>query len=429
MRRNNDDGLLTTVSHGGGGGSPLQTRPCVDDKAPCASGTAPAESTGSGDVAPSETTDAFVQPHATAAPSNGDTDREAHVVATSPGGSRDGGHAQVLQESPELSVQPAPSASPSPSAQLGASDHRVTPEGQGKGGPLCEPDTGGRRHDETSPRSAAVADGEDDAQLHGADLQPASIADCQAERSAAAHPCRRVTDRAGFARWRRVVDATQTISVDMPVWPGDPAPFFEDVATFTDEGYRLRSVRLGEHSGTHVNAPSAFFPGGAGLDEAARWPLIAPLVVLDVRQQAMLDAGYRCTPDDVVAWEARFGRIPVDSFVACNTGWHRLWNEPSRYLGLDAPEGLMFPSFSPAAVIMLCNERRVGGIGIDTHGVDAPDDVGFTCNRLALERGCVVVECLGSLDVVPASGALVIISPLPLRGGTGAPVTVTVLVS
>lgn len=240
---------------------------------------------------------------------------------------------------------------------------------------------------------------------------------------------RRASDRAGWARWRRVLDATQPITPAMPLWPGDPHMVAEAAASFETEGYRLRAFRMGEHSGTHVNAPSAFLPDGVSLEDAAAWPLVAPLVVIDMRKRAGVDNACCCGVEDLLEWEGRFGRIPRGAFVACNTGWHRHWDDPRAYFGRsDDSDTIRFPSYAPGAVQWLCAERHVGGIGIDTHGVDAPDDASFSCNRTALSQGCAVVECLGSLDAVPLSGALIIVAPLPLVGGTGAPATVTVLV-
>lgn len=261
------------------------------------------------------------------------------------------------------------------------------------------------------------------------DVAPDASVACPVERRPAENTGRRACDRAGWARWRRVIDATQPITPAMPLWPDDPSMVAETVATFSTEGYRLRAFRMGEHSGTHVNAPSSFLPDGVSLEDAASWPLVAPLVIIDLRKRAGLDSGCTCGMDDLEAWENRFGRIPRGAFVACNTGWHRHWDDPRAYFGRTGDsDAIRFPSFAPGAVQWLCAERHVGGIGIDTHGVDAPDDASFSCNRTALSRGCAVVECLGSLDAAPLSGALIIVAPLPLVGGTGAPATVTVLV-
>lgn len=250
--------------------------------------------------------------------------------------------------------------------------------------------------------------------------------------------------------WRRIVDATQPLQAGMPCWEGDPPLIFRKVASRATHGYTLRSFSLGEHSGTHVNAPCSFVPDGAPLEQAFAWPLWAPLVIIDIAARAATDPATTCTVDDVLAFEAEHGTIPAGSFVACVSGWHALWHEPARFMGQQADGTTAFPSWHPEAVALLCGGatpaagrgagallpgplhnqpgRGVCGMGIDTHGMDHPADATFACNRLALGLGAVVVECLGDLSDVPATGAWICVAPLPLHGGTGAPCTVTVFV-
>ncbi|WMW66135.1 cyclase family protein [Nitratidesulfovibrio liaohensis] len=236
----------------------------------------------------------------------------------------------------------------------------------------------------------------------------------------------------------RLADLAHPIGSGMPRWPGDPPVTFLDVASREEDGYDLRVFAMGEHSGTHVNAPLSFLPGGADVRAAAPWPLLLPPAMLDLCDRAAADPGVRCTPDDVLAREATHGRVPRGCLFVCNTGWHRLWSAPDRFMGVqwgalragpgDAPP-MVFPSFTTDAVHLLVHERGAAGIGIDTHGVDAPDDAEFLCNRMALSAGAVVVECLAALDGLPATGAHVLLAPLGLCGGTGAPVSVTAFIS
>lgn len=235
----------------------------------------------------------------------------------------------------------------------------------------------------------------------------------------------------------RLADLAHPIDRGMPRWPGDPPVTFLHVADREEDGYDLRAFAMGEHSGTHVNAPLAFLPGGTDVRGAALWPLLLPLALLDMRGRAEADPGTRCTPDDILAWEAANGRVPCGGLFVCNTGWHHLWSEPELFMGVQrnalragpghAPP-MLFPSFAPEAVHLLAHERGVGGIGIDTHGVDAPDDAAFLCNRMALAAGVVVLECLTALDGLPPTGTHVLLAPLGLCGGTGAPVAVTAFI-
>jgi kynurenine formamidase len=66
--------------------------------------------------------------------------------------------------------------------------------------------------------------------------------------------------------YSRVVGLSRLVHPGMPQWPGDPAVDFETVAEMHRDGYYLRRFSLGEHSGTHLNAPSSFHPDGINGD-------------------------------------------------------------------------------------------------------------------------------------------------------------------
>ena len=70
-----------------------------------------------------------------------------------------------------------------------------------------------------------------------------------------------ISDASGKSiNYARVVDLSQVIHPGIPRWPGDPPVEFETVAQIDREGYYLRRFSLGEHSGTHLNAPNSFHP-------------------------------------------------------------------------------------------------------------------------------------------------------------------------
>ena len=228
--------------------------------------------------------------------------------------------------------------------------------------------------------------------------------------------------------FRRVVDLTHPIRPGIPNWPGDPSVHFETKATITANGYFLRRFSMGEHSGTHISTPSAFFDQGAGPDSIPPAALVAPAVVIDVRSSVGGDPDYTLTVDDVSEWERRHGKIAPSSIVLLLTGWKRYWDEPKRFINLGS-DGLMHsPGFSLQAVTFLLDERGASGIGIDTHGVDPGQDTDLEISRRALGREALVLECLNNLDRLPATGTTLAIGRLPLAGGSGSPACVLALV-
>ncbi len=228
--------------------------------------------------------------------------------------------------------------------------------------------------------------------------------------------------------YSRVVDLSQKIHPDIPQWPGDPRVEFETVAQIANEGYYLRRISLGEHTGTHINAPNSFHQGGMGIDSYDSESLVVPAIVLNVVDHTAANPDYLLTLADVCAWEGRFGPVPEGSIALLYSGWQDKWDSPQDFLSSDADGVGHFPGFGAEAARFLIAERGIGGIGIDTHGVDGGQDQTFTVNRLVLDRPRIVLENLTNLDRLPPTGATLAIGILRLVGGSGSPASVLALV-
>lgn len=228
----------------------------------------------------------------------------------------------------------------------------------------------------------------------------------------------------------KVVDLSHCIEPGSPVWPGDPPVEVQTVATTESHGYYLRRFAMGEHSGTHVNAPCSFHPGGATIADYPPEALVAPAVVVDVRSRVSADPDYVLSPSDVAAWERQHGPVPQGAVVLLQTGWDAWWGQPERYVRQDGDGRLHFPGFGIEAVQQLIAERRIGGVGIDGPGVDPGSDTAFSINRLVLAadparpRPRLVLENLTNLARLPATGVTLVVGILRLRGGSGSPASV-----
>ncbi len=222
----------------------------------------------------------------------------------------------------------------------------------------------------------------------------------------------------------RVLDLTQPLTPDIPIWPGDPAFEVEAWASYENDGYFINRIAIGEHSGTHWGTPNTFIAGARGADGFTAQELVLPAAVIDIRAQAAADPDYRLTVEDVQAWEAANGPIPAGSVVILYTGWQDRWTDPEAFFGADADGVLHWPGFSGEAVAFLTSERGISGIGTDTHGADPGNDEAFAASFAMYEANGLILECLAGLDNLPPVGATLVIGGLPVRGGSGSPARV-----
>jgi kynurenine formamidase len=218
----------------------------------------------------------------------------------------------------------------------------------------------------------------------------------------------------------RVIDLTQPLSPGTPMWPGSRAPRAVDEASIAANGFLSRRVTLSEHTGTHLDAPAHFVPGGAGPAEIPPDRLIISAVVID----APGDPGALLTAAAVLADEAAHGRVPAGCAVLVRTGWDRHLGDPDAYIGR-----MDFPGLAVDAAELLVS-RGVVGIGIDTLGVDRGAATEFPVHaRVTLPAGVWHLEGLVGLGALPHRGALLFVGVLPLAEGSGAPARVMAVIA
>ncbi len=224
--------------------------------------------------------------------------------------------------------------------------------------------------------------------------------------------------------YTHVIELSHPIHARIPLWPGDPPVETRQLARVASEGFALRAFSMGEHSGTHLNAPAHFFPRGQSADATPPERLVLPAVVIDIRLQAALDPDFVFSLRDAFAWEEQNGPIPPGCLAILFTGWQERWDDPAAFLNRGEDGRLHFPGFGLDAARLLLDERRVAGLGSDAHGVEPGADEAFSVNRYALARGALVLENLANLERLPARGATLAIGLLRLEGATGAPAAV-----
>ena len=229
--------------------------------------------------------------------------------------------------------------------------------------------------------------------------------------------------------YRQIIDLTHPIHPNIPIWPGDPATEFETVSQIEKNGYFLRKFSMGEHSGTHINAPNSFYTEGASIDTYSPQSLVCPAIAIDIRDQSLANPDYSLTIDDILNWERQHKLIEPGNLVLLYTGWQAKWDDERAFFNRDDRGICHFPGFGKAATRFLLEERSIAGIGTDTHGVDPGRDQSFAVNKLILEKQRIVLENLANLDLLPAADFTLAIGIMRLLGGSGSPVSVLAFVA
>lgn len=225
--------------------------------------------------------------------------------------------------------------------------------------------------------------------------------------------------------FERVVDLTHTIGEDFPTYFGVSQLTVEVLNSFADDGFNMNSWNIIEHTGTHMDAPFHFSDQDTA-DVIPAANLVGALAVIDIRAKAEENPDAQVTPDDIMAWEAENGELPVGAIVAMNSGWSDFVND-AMFRNAD-DEGVMhFPGFHIEASQMLL-ERDVVGIMVDTLSLDHGPSADFAVHYNWLPANRWGIECVANLSDLPASGATVIVGGPKIAGASGGPSRVIALV-
>ena len=234
----------------------------------------------------------------------------------------------------------------------------------------------------------------------------------------------------------RIVDLTHAFDSETVYWPTEEGFVLErGTAGVTDGGYYYEAHRFrgAEHGGTHVDAPIHFWEGGESVDAIGLDRLVAPAVVVDVSDACRDNPDHQVGTEELRRWEKDHGLIPRGSILLLRTGFSGQWPDRSLYLGTDqrgveAVSKLRFPGLAPEAARWLAQERKIAAIGLDTASIDPGSSTQFGSHVELFSHGIPAFENVANLELLPATGALVVALPMKIRGGSGAPLRIIALV-
>ena len=178
----------------------------------------------------------------------------------------------------------------------------------------------------------------------------------------------------------RVVDLTQPLSEKTPVlflpepFANTPGLSRRPISRYDDAGpaWAWDVLEVGEHVGTHFDAPIHWITGRDGEDVASVPPgrLVGPAVVIDKSAEAAENPDYLLTVEDIRAFEASHGAIPEGAWLLLRTGWDARASDQDAFLN-----GGSTPGPDAECARWLAQEAPIAGFGVEAWAV--PERVGI----------------------------------------------------
>jgi kynurenine formamidase len=240
----------------------------------------------------------------------------------------------------------------------------------------------------------------------------------------------------------KIVDLTQPLGPDTPViglppqFGQSPGVTMDVISCFDDKGpaWYWNVLHLGEHTGTHFDAPVHWISGRDGPDVSQVPPrqLIGPAVVIDKSAECARDPDFLLQVKDVEDWQRANGPLPPGGWLLFRSGWDSRADDQAQFLNANET-GSHTPGVSVELAQWLANEAPVIGFGVETVGTDAGAahsfQPAFPCHQFLLGAGKYGLTQLANLHRLPATGAVLVAAPLPIVRGSGSPARVLALVA
>jgi arylformamidase len=213
----------------------------------------------------------------------------------------------------------------------------------------------------------------------------------------------------------RIVDLTMLIEEGMQTFPTHWHPFVEvtQLGRHGIENRETRKLILGTHTGTHIDAPRHFIPKGLTVDLIPLEQLVGPASVLDLTKfKSKMEVGV----DDLTK---ALGDRPAQR-VLLRFDWDQklgtmAYYDESPYLAESAAQWLV--------------ARGCRLVGMDTampddprNGRNSPKD--SPNHKILLGNDVVLLEYLVNLGAIDKPIVNLVVAPLKILGGDGAPARV-----
>ena len=232
----------------------------------------------------------------------------------------------------------------------------------------------------------------------------------------------------------KIVDLTQTLKSKIHIYPGDPKFSAKPADKFpSGDGWRVHALRLGTHTGTHIDAPHHFYKNGMKIDEVPLEWLMGRPVVIDISSLARGRDRFRVEWEHLAEYEEEIRKAGQgDKILLIRTGWDTWfsWTRTQTYL--------LHPYFTGDVAAKLV-EYGIRVFGVDALGPDRTciepiwgedteryGDDPWALHHGILGSGGLIVENLTNLQAImeetPGKEWIVHFIPLKLGGLDGSPI-------
>ena len=215
----------------------------------------------------------------------------------------------------------------------------------------------------------------------------------------------------------KVIDLTQLLNEEMPVYPGTPAPILEISNIVEKDGFTERRLNMVSHTGTHIDAPCHILQNAKSLTSFPPDKFIGPAMVIPCK--GMKEIGL----EFIQTFETQISKV---DFIIFYTGWQDKWNTRSYFEDCPVP--------TREAAIWL-TKFKLKGLGVDAFSLDkiVPATIvteeNLPNHYIFLGKEILLIENLTNIDQLPEANFSFQCFPLKIENADGSPVRAIAIIN
>jgi arylformamidase len=190
----------------------------------------------------------------------------------------------------------------------------------------------------------------------------------------------------------KIIDLSVPLNENTPVYPGDPKVETKPAGVLEKDGYNDCIITMGNHNGTHVDAPIHMIEGGKTLAD------------LDISNFAGRGVYIKLRDKKFDLEQVRSAGIKADDIVLFHTGMSDVYNDAKTYYE-------EYPGI-PEDIANYLVEQKVKMVGVDMCSVDHEP---FAVHKILLGGNVLIIENLTNLTELEGKEFEVFALPIKLE--------------
>lgn len=209
----------------------------------------------------------------------------------------------------------------------------------------------------------------------------------------------------------RIIDLTQSINKQMPLFPGTIPPEITEVANHENDGFLEHRISYHSHTGTHIDSPAHILSKGKKLTEFSLDSFIGKGICIPVHEGQIIDYNFIVSNKHELA--------KTDFALFCS-GKGKEWGSETYFRD--------YPLFSEEAAQVL-GTFNLKGIAMDTCSPDPVDSLDLPAHKTLLKYNILIIENLACMDTLVGKEFLFHAIPLKTTLTDGAPARAFAIIS